>query len=224
MNPALPKALIMVAICLIGGACARTDYVRLDQERPSVPGIPLRSVGVQIDQAYFNDYPNCTIVMPTQVSAGLEKFKGSVEAALGRHLTAKISRVIGQAERDFRSRQAGVDLTDLGDRVELSKLLGCDTILNSVIIGPGYTYLVVWSQVQIGLEVVMVRVRDGRVLWRARHIADRSDGGLPLSPIGLAVDGYASAQFAADSEIADSVVDDAVRRLVRSLPDARVYR
>jgi len=42
-------------ICLVGGACARTDYVRLDQERPSVPGIPLRSVGVEIDQGYFND-------------------------------------------------------------------------------------------------------------------------------------------------------------------------
>ena len=70
----------------------------------------------------------------------------------------------------------------------------------------------------------MLRAADGHVLWKARHIADRSDGGLPLSPIGLVVDTYSSSQFSSDREIAESVVDDAVRRIVRSLPDARKYR
>jgi hypothetical protein len=70
----------------------------------------------------------------------------------------------------------------------------------------------------------MLRAADGHVLWKARHIADRSDGGLPLSPIGIAVDTFTSAQFSSDREISESVVDDAVRRLVRSLPNARTYR
>jgi hypothetical protein len=70
----------------------------------------------------------------------------------------------------------------------------------------------------------MLRAADGHVLWKARHIADRSDGGLSLSPIGIAVDTYSSTQFLSDREISDSVVDDAVRRIVRSLPDARTYR
>ena len=70
----------------------------------------------------------------------------------------------------------------------------------------------------------MLRAADGHVLWRARHIADRSGGGLPVSPIGIVIDTYSSAQFSSDREIAESVVDDALRRLVRSLPDARVYR
>ena len=69
----------------------------------------------------------------------------------------------------------------------------------------------------------MLRATDGHVLWRARHIANRSDGGIPLSPIGIAVDAFSSAQFSSDREIAESVVDDAVRRLVRSLPNARSY-
>jgi len=47
---------------------------------------------------------------------------------------------------------------------------------------------------------------------------------LPFSPIGIVVDTYSSAQFSSDREIPESVVNDAVRRLVRSLPDARVYR
>ena len=51
-----------------------------------------------------------------------------------------------------------------------------------------------------------------------------SDGGLPFSPIGIVIDTYSSALFSSDREIAESVVDDALRRLVRSLPDARVYR
>ena len=195
-----------------------------DKETASVPGVPLRTVAVEVDDAYFGDFPDCTIIMPTRTAAGLEYFKPLVEEALSHHMTKKMSRVVGGTERDIRARRASLEIGRTEDRRGLAKETGCKTLLYSRVVGPGHTYLVVWSQVQIGLEVVMLRAADGHVLWKARHIADRSDGGLPLSPIGLAVDTYSSTQFSSDREIAESVVDDAVRRLIRSLPDARVYR
>ena len=214
----------ILAIGIVMAACARTNYVGYDKETASVPGVPVRTVAVEVDDAYFSDFPDCTIIMPTRTAAGLEYFKPLVEEALGHHITKKISRVVGSTERDLRARQSSLEVGHTEDRKALAEATKCKTLLYSRIVGPGHTYLVVWSQVQIGLEIVMLRAADGQILWKSRHIADRSDGGLPLSPIGLVVDTYSSTQFSSDLEIAESVVDDAVRRLVRSLPDARVYR
>ena len=220
----LLKTVAILAIGFVVTACARTSYVGYDKETASVPGVPLRTVAVQVDDAYFSDFPDCTIIMPTRTAAGLENFKPLVEEALGHHMTKKVSRVVGRTERDMRARQASLEVGRTKDRKGLAEATECKTLLYSRVVGPGHTNLVVWSQIQIGLEVVMLRAADGHVLWRARHIADRSDGGLPVSPIGIVIDAYSSAQFSSDREIAESVVDDALRRLVRSLPDARVYR
>jgi len=55
-------------------------------------------------------------------------------------------------------------------------------------------------------------------LWQAAHTVWRADGGLPLSPVG-ALSGMASAaMFAQDKEIMPSLIDDALRRMVRTLP------
>jgi hypothetical protein len=220
----LLKTAAVLAIGFVVAGCARTNYVGYDKETASVPGIHLRTVAVEVDDAYFSDFPDCTIIMPTRTAAGLEYFKPLVEEALGHHMTKKVSRVVGGTERDLRARRAALEVGRTEDRKGLAEATGCKTLLYSRVVGPGHTNLVVWSQVQIGLEVVMLRAADGRVLWKARHIADRSDGGLSLSPIGLAIDTYASTQFSSDRDVAASVVDDAVRRLVRSLPNARVYR
>jgi hypothetical protein len=98
--------------------------------------------------------------------------------------------------------------------------LGCDAFVTMEVIGPGQSYLVVWSEVRIGIEVRMIRAGDRRLLWRARHIAGRSEGGLPISPAGFVMDAFSSTRFSADREIVDSVIDDAVRRIVASLPNA----
>ena len=220
----LHKVVTVLAIGFVVAACARTDYVGFNKGTASVSGVPLRTVAMEVDDAYFSDFPDCTIIMPTRTAAGLENFKPLVEEALGHHMTKKVSRVVGRTERDMRARQASLEVGRTKDRKGLAEATECKTLLYSRVVGPGHTNLVVWSQIQIGLEVVMLRAADGHVLWRARHIADRSDGGLPFSPIGIVIDTYSSAQFSSDREIAESVVDDALRRLVRSLPDARVYR
>ena len=67
----------------------------------------------------------------------------------------------------------------------------------------------------------MARVADDAVLWKARHVANRSDGGLPFSIIGVAVAGFEAARFRADEDVPDSLIDDAVRRMMVTLPDVR---
>ena len=81
-----------------------------------------------------------------------------------------------------------------------------------------------WSQVEIGIEVTMQRANDDKILWRARHIADRSEGGLPFSPIGFVIDAYSSVKFSTNREIAISVIDDTIRAITSSIPNTRHLR
>jgi hypothetical protein len=209
-----------IAVILTTTSCAQTTYVGLENDDP-MPGGAARIVGVQIDHSFIDEFPDCTIIMEPDTGPGLQQFKPMVEEALGRHLTRKFTRVIDATERRRISRKSALDLRHREDRIDLAKISDCDTLLRARVVGPGKTYLLVWSQMQVGIEVIMMRVHDSKMLWRARHMADRSEGGIPFSPIGIVVDAYSSVQFSSDREISESVIDDAVRRIVRSIPNSR---
>ena len=79
----------------------------------------------------------------------------------------------------------------------------------------------VWAERQIGLAIGLIDLRDDAVLWRARHAARRGAGGAPLSPLSLLVSTGAAARFAADADVPLSLLDDALRRTLATLPDLR---
>ena len=60
-----------------------------------------------------------------------------------------------------------------------------------------------------------------RTLWKASHVARRSDGSLPLTPISAPIAIYEAGRFSNDQDILPSMIDDTLRRLVISLPDIR---
>lgn len=214
---------IGLAIALFLAACAGTKYTSFDESNENDVGL-VRSVGFELDPAYRNAFPDCVIVMPATTTSALKSLAPMVEASLAHHMTRKISRVIGPQAREIVARRKSLDLDDPDDQDELANGLDCDAFVFPNISGAGQRNLIVWSQIKIGLEVRMVRSGDRHVLWRARHVADRSDGGLPLSPVGIAVNAFTSARFSIDyRDVTVSVIEDAVRRIVQSLPDARVY-
>ena len=69
----------------------------------------------------------------------------------------------------------------------------------------------------------LIRIRDDKVVWQARHVATRSDGGVPLSPASAIVNIFQAASFQGDGDVNFSLADDAVRRIVKTLPDVRYY-
>ena len=214
------RVALVLGTMLVTSSCAGTAYVDLGKGE-TIPGSPIRTVGVQVDRTLIDEFPDCTIILKPETTPQLRHFGPMVEEALGRYLSRKFTRVIDGLERRQIIRKAALDLRHREDLNELAVLSGCDTLFRSRIVGPGETYLVVWSKVQVGIEITMVRAHDQKMLWRARHSADRSEGGVPFSPIGLVFDAYSSARFSSDREVAESVIDDAVRRLVRSAPNFR---
>ena len=68
----------------------------------------------------------------------------------------------------------------------------------------------------------MIRSSDDVTLWKARHTASRSDGGLPLSPFSAPLSAFQAASLAGDDDVTPSMVEDVVRRLFATLPNSGV--
>ena len=51
----LQKAIAVLAIGFVVAACARTGYVGFDKGTASVSGVPLRTVAVEVDDAYYSN-------------------------------------------------------------------------------------------------------------------------------------------------------------------------
>ncbi len=213
--------LLLIASLVLG--CAETRYAAYS-DVAGMTELPYRTVVFEIGRAFYTDFPDCALIMPPAPTKGDGRFAALVEMALGRYLTGKFTRVINPTERDIVARRIAADLSQLEDRLALAEEVRCDSFVFTDLLGPRSKNLIVWSQIRVGLEVRMVRASDGHLLWRARHVASRSEGGLPLSPVSLVMETISSTRFSSDHEITASVVDDALRRLVATIPDARSYR
>ncbi|HIJ44095.1 MAG: hypothetical protein V1253_00825 [Alphaproteobacteria bacterium] len=205
-------------------ACTETRYVNYQGEE-AFPDIFSRQVEFNVSKAFYRDPPDCVVVLPsTTADKGQGQGDGRgrvVEDALARQLSGKVNRVIGPNERDHLVRRLAVDLSRPGDRRVLARQARCGFFVQAKPWGGESVYAVVWTQTRVGLEVVMTRAGDDGALWQARHVATRSGGGLPLSPISVASNAFMAARLNTDGDVPLSLLDDTLRRMVRTLPDTR---
>jgi hypothetical protein len=212
----LSEGSLLILLVLASG-CSRTEY----KPYGGVEKQPInftRTVHFNLSPEFEKAPPKCVVVFQpytTDNSVLLER----VEKSLIRHLSEKFSSVVGGKLRDDRAAYYAFDLKLPVDRLNFAKSIKCESFLEFQVLKPKHTYLLVWSEIKLGLEVRLFRQHDSAQLWRASHIVSRSDGGLSLSLFGLAVNAYDANVFSADTEIIDSVSEDLVRRLMASLPN-----
>ncbi len=217
-------AISVMASALMLFAC-QTDY-RSYGERPATGGgaaieeINGRRVFYRVDRAFYRDPPQCVVVMPPPDDGAPASVTVNVEAAVARHLRDKVRRVIGPLERRRAERRLALDLNDAGDRRRLARHERCNAFVRWRLIGSSSANFLVWSHRDVGLDVEMFRDPD-KTLWKASHVAHRSDGNVPLSPLSAPFAIYVAARFSKDRDILPSMIDDTMRRLVVSLPDVR---
>jgi hypothetical protein len=214
--------LITVAAALMFlSSCQSMSYVDYNSA-PEIPDSSLsRSVAYEVTPAFELSPPECVVILPfgkKDISSGRSR---SVERALARYLFEKVDRVVGPVERDYVAELQGFDARS-SDGVEyLLSHFRCGHVIRSTPVGDNGTYALVWAQAKVGLQVQLEHGRRGTVLWRARHIATRSEGGLPLSPLGVAVNVFWATRFQSNQEEFRTLTDDAARRIVRTFPNIR---
>jgi len=178
-----------------------------------------RNVYFRIADAFYTDPPHCLIVMPTtDIEVPLDVVN-IVEQALALHLSKKVARVIGPEDRRSAERKLALNVKNPLDRRYLARNERCQAYLAWQLKEYDDSYILVWSRKKIGLEVKLMLIENDTELWFASHTTYRSEGGLPLSLLSLPIAAAEATIFNQDAEQLTSMVNDAVRRLIVTLPD-----
>ena len=183
--------------------------------------------------AFWRDPPRCVVVLP--VVAEGEVSARMAEHALARHLSGRVATVLGPDARDRLTRHLALGLGDAAgsayDRFRVAKGPKAARKRFADLTGCGYAaalslhatrrFALVWGEARVELALRIVDLRDGTVLWQGRQRASRGAGGLPASPVGLALAMGQAGHFVADGDLLASVLDDGLRALLAGLPDMR---
>ncbi|MGD2119414.1 MAG: SH3 domain-containing protein [Chromatiales bacterium] len=103
------------------------------------------------------------------------------------------------------------------DYARIGRKLNCDWLLDGEIKAFSARHFGLYSSVVVAADLKIVRASDGRIVWQGSHEATSRDGGLPLSPIDLAMGAFkASANI--NPETVERITGDLARRLVRTMP------
>lgn len=208
-----------IVLSILVSGCSRTEYRPYDTEENSTPNYS-RTVHFELNPDIEEKPPKCVVVFPPYSNMNTE-LVSRIEKSIVRHITEKVPRVISGKERNLKASLLAYDLKVPRDRKEFAGSESCESFLEYNIYRPEHSYMLIWSERKMGLEVKLFRQTDGAELWKARHIAKRSDGGLSFSPFGIAMNAYEANDFAMDKDISASISDDLVRRIVTTLPDIK---
>ena len=184
----------------------------------AAPSLIGRDVEVETRAAYYDTAPACAFAfLPTGAFGGQAR-RQQVAEALAAHFGPRLGSVVPAQQVRLAERALALDATRAEHRGHLGRHLRCPAVLHAEPFGSGDLYAGVWTQARVGLALELRQADGGQLLWRARHIATRNAGGLPLSPLGAAGEAVAAAAFQADPEVPASLLHDAVRRLAAALP------
>ena len=213
---------IVICFGLMVGACSMQHTGYKNEKTPE--DLFQRRIESEIKDAFYRQPPNCVTVLPVEDSGGKKFGDPLIENAIARHARDRFDRVIGHAEREHLVRRLGFDLNNSIDRQRYADKSQCGNFLEFVPWGGRSAYLVVWSRRAFGIEARLIDPARKTILWRARHEAKRSAGGLAISPLGAVMQVVDTTAQQSDNDIMASLADDVARRLMTSLPDLRSSR
>ncbi|MEQ8444136.1 MAG: hypothetical protein RIM72_08720 [Alphaproteobacteria bacterium] len=215
------RATLMVLAALGLGACVSTGQQTTTYGAGGeTPPDLRREVEVDLTEAYYLHLPDCVTVLPMADEDGA-LFAGAdvLEAAMVRYARDRFSRVIGGTERLQIEDRMLVNLTNPDDRAYYTRRTRCRHFLEFRPWQDASIYAVVWTRKTVGIDAQITDASGEDYLWRARHVTARSDGGLPLSPIGAVIGIFEATSMESDRDLPESMADDVARRLIATIPD-----
>ena len=103
---------------------------------------------------------------------------------------------------------------------EILEILDCDAVMEGEITQFKNDYLVAFSSTKVEISLFL-KDENNQLIWQAHHLADSSDGNIPLSPISLLTGIYSATQNNSE-EVAMQMIDLAIRKTIEKLPDRSV--
>ena len=201
-------------------ACIPTQVKPVETDAQGAMQANDRTVLYHVSEAYFQNAPDCVLIKPMAMNGPPELIR-FVEKSVARQLTGKMERVITPLHRDRLARENGYDLNNATDLKSFARNQRCAYHVTIELQGSGDQFAVIWSDKHVGVKMELLKTRTDEILWRGAHVARRGDGGVPLSPLSVLANAAKAASFSADTGLVYSIANDAVRRILTTLPDIR---
>ncbi len=211
--------MIRIGYCFIvaalAGGCTATTYRPYDQREAATPLLE-RRVYAHVSAEIASDLPRCVMIVPAD--PGLDQsITSRVTGSLRRHLVDHFERVIGSEEAERAAGGMAYEGAGEQEQRALATGMACDSVLRWRVLDGSGRFALIWADQRFGLEVELVRSRDGLALWQASHLGNRWAGGAPLSWLALPIAVAQATQLHNDDDGFTSLIEDVVRRMTATL-------
>jgi hypothetical protein len=204
-------------VFLISTGCMKTSYTNIENSNTSTTGLMDRQVSYWIDPRFHETFPRCVLVL--MHSRDHERdINNLIMQAFERYLGEIFETVIGFRKAKTLSRTLAIDFFNQKDRILLAKRAECKFYAEIDIENIEDQFALIWAKRSIKLSIKLTHATTGEIVFKAKHIAQRSNGGLPLSAIGVPISITQAAMVRGDPETFHSLADDAARRMLLPLP------
>ena len=116
------------------------------------------------------------------------------------------------------------DLKNVVGRKHFSKKENCTSYAEVELLATEDDFLLVWARKALKISIRLYDANNGNTLWTAKHRAGRTGGSVPLSILSAGVSIARAMRVSEDSDIYESIIDDAVRRMAKTLPSAKKHQ
>lgn len=216
------KSAAMMVICslfLALGACqsTQTRYAAFGNAPASdqLALIESSKVWYDLSDEFYHIQPECVMILPHESHDAKH-----IEQVIARHASAHFSKIIHADRVQHYMQKNALDATKTDHIRLLRQGLRCDTLLSWQHWHHQDQDLGFWTKRRAGLHLTLEHhyMNHKTTLWQAKHAASRSQGALPLSPIGAIAGIAKAADFRASHDVGHSLIDDALRRIFITLP------
>ncbi len=215
----LTKLVAVIAICGLAQGCVSTSYHNMGKGK-AASQINERMVSFWVNDRVFSRMYSCVFVVPAKETAfGVLQV---AERSLQRHLYEKFDRVIPGHSVKRIARRKLIEIGNTRGIRRFGEKMNCPVTASIQVRELKNDFMVFYARKSLKLEVSLKDAKTNELLWQASHNAGRGDGALPLSPLSAVSSVIRASRLSGDGEQFASIVDDAVRRMARTLPSFRL--
>jgi hypothetical protein len=212
------QAIALLLSCLIITGCINTSYHSYGTAKKT-DSLLERRVSYWLSDQFYTRLPNCVFLVPKSDSTG--PLQNALESSVERHLYEKFDRVISSYSVEAAAQQNFWDLKNVVGRKHFSKKENCTSYAEVELLATEDDFLLVWARKALKISIRLYDANNGNTLWTAKHRAGRTGGSVPLSILSAGVSIARAMRVSEDSDIYESIIDDAVRRMAKTLPSAK---
>jgi len=210
---------------MLAGCMTKPSFINDEDPLANTNALNTSPVNFRSSKEFRHSPPDCIAILPLKSELKTDPQNQSPDSEEIRQLSPqqlkKIRRVLYSHISPFPIRDIELTKVDamIGNRLiskydyqSLGESLNCDALLVGRITDYNTEFLGIYSQTSVGAKLMLIRAKDGHILWEGRHVATSHDGSLPITPVDLVM-GIYHASTNIEQEQVVRVTDDLFRRL-----------